>query len=33
MLALAARMNLEGCLVARALAACPDTGNRERRSV
>jgi len=33
MLALAARMNLDGGLVPRALAACPQTGNPERRSV
>ena len=33
MLALAARMKLEGGLVPRALAACPQTGNPERRSV
>jgi len=33
MLALAARMKLEGGLVPRALAACPETGNRERRPV
>ena len=32
MLALAARMNLEGDLVLRALAACPQTGGHERRS-
>ncbi len=32
MLALAARMNLEGDLVPRALAACPQTGGHERRS-
>jgi hypothetical protein len=31
MLALAARMNLEGDLVLRALAACPEMGGRERR--
>jgi len=30
MLALAARMNLEGDLVPRALAACPEMGDRER---
>jgi len=33
MLALAARMKLKGDLVARALAACPETGGRERRSM
>ena len=33
MLALAAGMKLEGGLVPRALAACPQTGNPERRSV
>jgi hypothetical protein len=33
MLALAARMSLEGDLVPRALAACPKTGGRERRSL
>ena len=33
MLALAARMKLEGGLVPRALAACPETGNPERRPV
>ena len=33
MLALAARMKLQGDLVPRALAACPQTGGRERRSV
>ncbi len=32
MLALAARMNLEGGLVPSALAACPETGDRQRRS-
>ncbi len=32
MLALAARMNLDGDLVLRALAACPQTGGHERRS-
>ena len=32
MLALAARMNLEGDLVSRALAACPEAGGHERRS-
>ncbi len=32
MLALAARVNLEGDLVLRALAACPQTGGHERRS-
>jgi hypothetical protein len=31
MLALAARMNLEGGLVPRALAACPQTAGLERR--
>jgi hypothetical protein len=31
MLALAARMNLEGDLVPRALAACPQTAGLERR--
>ncbi len=31
--ALAARMNLEGGLVPRALAACPETGGHEHRSV
>ena len=31
MLALAARMNLEGDLVSRVLAACPEVGNREHR--
>jgi hypothetical protein len=31
-LALAARMNLEGDLVLRALAACPQAGGHERRS-
>ena len=31
MLALAARMKLEGDLVPRALAACPEMGDRERR--
>ena len=31
MLALAARMNLEGDLVPRALAACPQTADLERR--
>ena len=30
MLALAARMNLDGGLVPHALAACPQTGNRKR---
>ncbi len=33
MLALAARMNLKGDLVLRALAACPQTGGHERRSI
>ena len=33
MLALTARMNLKGGLVPRALAACPQTDDRERRSV
>jgi hypothetical protein len=33
MLALAARMDLKGGLVPRALAACPETDDRERRSV
>ena len=33
MLALAARMDLKGGLVPRALAACPEPGNREHRSV
>jgi hypothetical protein len=33
MLALATRMNLQGDLVPRALAACPETGGRERRSM
>ena len=32
MLALAARMNLHGDLVPRALAACPETGGPGRRS-
>ena len=32
MLALAARMKLRGDLVPRALAACPQTPGRERRS-
>jgi len=31
MLAPAARMKLEGDLVPRALAACPEMGDRERR--
>ena len=31
MLALAARMKLEGDLVPRALAACPQTAGREHR--
>lgn len=31
-LALAAQMKLEGDLVARALAACPETDDRKRRS-
>jgi hypothetical protein len=31
MMALAARLKLEGDLVPRALAACPDNGDRERR--
>jgi hypothetical protein len=33
MLALAARMNLGGGLVPRALAACPETRGPERRSM
>ena len=33
MLALTARMKLEGGLVPRTLAACPETGNPERRPV
>ena len=33
MLALAIRMNLQGDLVPRALAACPETGGPERRSL
>ncbi len=32
MLALAARMKLDGDLVLRALAACPQTGGHQRRS-
>jgi len=32
MLALAVRMNLEGDLVLRTLAACPQAGGHERRS-
>jgi hypothetical protein len=33
MMALAARMKLEGDLVPRALAACPRTGEEEHRRV
>jgi hypothetical protein len=33
MLALATRMKLQGDLVPRALAACPETDGRERRSL
>lgn len=33
MLALAEEMNLEGDLIARALAACPQTDGRQRRPV
>ena len=33
MLALATQMKLEGDLVPRALAACPEAGGQERRSV